>query len=169
MEHLLELTFTGTSRHKVDGKGRVSIPAEFRRVLEAADPKWAEGLAPTVYIQFGEPDQAFLECFSANAMNEIRAKVNALPLGSPARIALDYLYSSCVTKTSVDETGRLVLSAERRNQIGVEGEAMFVANGTSFKIMAPAEFDRAQSEARAALAALPQGAHPLSLLSSQGG
>ena len=32
--------FRGESHHKVDAKGRVSIPASFRRVLEAGDPNW---------------------------------------------------------------------------------------------------------------------------------
>ena len=30
--------FRGESHHKVDAKGRVSIPASFRRVIEASDP-----------------------------------------------------------------------------------------------------------------------------------
>ena len=32
--------FRGESVHKVDAKGRVSIPAAFRRVLEDGDPDW---------------------------------------------------------------------------------------------------------------------------------
>ncbi|HKK83893.1 MAG TPA: cell division/cell wall cluster transcriptional repressor MraZ, partial [Roseovarius sp.] len=32
--------FRGESHHKVDTKGRVSIPASFRRVLESSDPNW---------------------------------------------------------------------------------------------------------------------------------
>ena len=36
-------TFRGESLHKVDAKGRVSIPALFRRVLEEADPARSPG------------------------------------------------------------------------------------------------------------------------------
>lgn len=168
MEHLLELTFTGTSHHKVDAKGRVSVPADFRRVLESADPKWHEGLPPTVFVQFGPETQTHLECFSASAMAEIRGKIAQLPLGSPEREILDYLYSSRVNKTSVDETGRLVLSAALRRQVGLEGEAVFVATGTSFKIVSPATYEAMEAERAQRLAALPAGAHPLSLLPGGG-
>ena len=42
--------FRGESIHKVDGKGRVSIPAAFRRVLEEHDPDYALGLNPNLII-----------------------------------------------------------------------------------------------------------------------
>jgi len=45
--------FRGESVHKVDSKGRVSIPALFRRVLEAADPDWTDGLQPNVVVVYG--------------------------------------------------------------------------------------------------------------------
>ena len=42
--------FRGESLHKVDGKGRVSIPALFRRVIEVCDPNWHEKLPPELVI-----------------------------------------------------------------------------------------------------------------------
>ena len=44
------LSFTGEHTQKVDGKGRMSIPADFRRVLEAGDPEWTTGLSPRMYL-----------------------------------------------------------------------------------------------------------------------
>ena len=165
MEHLLELTFTGTSRHKVDGKGRVSIPAQFRRVLEAADPKWQEGLAPRLFVAHGPEDQTFLDCFSVAAMEEITAKIDAQPLGSPRREALEYYFNGMTYGTATDETGRLVLSAALRTQIGVTGEAVLVARGKSFRILSPEAYDAYAAEQRERLAALAKGGNPLALLS----
>ena len=45
--------FRGEGIHKVDGKGRVSIPVLFRRVLESGDPDWTEGLNPNAVIVYG--------------------------------------------------------------------------------------------------------------------
>ena len=42
--------FRGEIVQKVDGKGRVSIPAAFRRVLEQGDPEWTEGLRPELVL-----------------------------------------------------------------------------------------------------------------------
>ena len=38
--------FRGEGLNKVDSKGRVSIPALFRRVIEVCDPAWTDGLNP---------------------------------------------------------------------------------------------------------------------------
>ena len=46
--------FRGEGHHKVDGKGRVSIPASFRRVLESGDPDWTDGLNPNLVIVYGD-------------------------------------------------------------------------------------------------------------------
>lgn len=46
--------FRGESVHKVDSKGRVSIPANFRRVLEDNDPRWTAGGNPELVIVYGD-------------------------------------------------------------------------------------------------------------------
>ncbi|MDG1769388.1 MAG: MraZ N-terminal domain containing protein, partial [Yoonia sp.] len=48
------LSFTGEHIQKVDGKGRMSIPADFRRVLESQDPDWTDGLNPRMYLLYGD-------------------------------------------------------------------------------------------------------------------
>ena len=63
--------FRGEGIHKVDGKGRVSIPALFRRVLEDCDPEWKEGLNPNLVIVYGGESQKYLEIYTQESINEV--------------------------------------------------------------------------------------------------
>ena len=45
--------FRGEAENKVDAKGRISIPAPFRRILEEGDPDWSSGLNPNLVIVYG--------------------------------------------------------------------------------------------------------------------
>ncbi len=134
-------TFRGEAHNKVDAKGRVSIPALFRRVLEAGDPDWREGLNPTIVIVAGGEGRKQLECFTAQAIAEVDAKIRKMPRGSKKRIALQRLYHAEAMTTSVDETGRLVLSPKYREKIGLTKEAYFIGNGDTFEIWDPASYE----------------------------
>jgi len=129
--------FRGESVHKVDSKGRVSIPAPFRRVLEENDPEWAEKLNPNLVIVYGDKNRQFLEGFSMTAMAEVDAKIAALARGSRNRRMLERMFSGQACAMQVDETGRLVLSPKLRDKIGITGEAVFVASGDTFQIWEP--------------------------------
>ena len=129
--------FRGESHHKVDTKGRVSIPATFRRVIEASDPAWASGAAPEIVIVYGDHRRNYLECYTIEAIEEVDAKIDALPRGSMERKMLQRLFHGQSFPTSVDETGRLVLPAKLRAKIGLAGEAFFIAAGDTFQIWKP--------------------------------
>ena len=129
--------FRGESVHKVDGKGRVSIPAAFRRVLEEHDPDYALGLNPNLIIVYGNINRKFLEGFSIASMNEVDEKIAALPRGSKARRMLERMFSGQALHTNIDETGRLVLPQKIREKIGFINHAVFVASGDTFQIWQP--------------------------------
>ena len=129
--------FSGESIHNVDGKGRGSIPAAFRRVLEEHDPDYALGLNPNLIIVYGNINRKFLEGFSIASMNEVDEKIAALPRGSKARRMLERMFSGQALHTNIDETGRLVLPQKIREKIGIINDAVFVASGDTFQIWQP--------------------------------
>ncbi|MGB3243144.1 MAG: division/cell wall cluster transcriptional repressor MraZ [Sulfitobacter sp.] len=129
--------FRGESQHKVDAKGRVSIPASFRRVLEAGDPNWKSGDNPELVIVYGDEKLKYLECYTIEAIEEVDAKIDALPRGSVGRMALQRRFHGQSFPTNVDETGRLVLPAKLRKKIELDGEALFFATGDTFQIWKP--------------------------------
>lgn len=133
--------FRGESEHKVDGKGRVSIPASFRRVIESCDPDWTDGLPPRLIIVYGGETRAYLEGFTIEAMEEVDEKISKHPRGSAKRKAMERLYSAQSVETVVDDTGRIVLPQKLREKIGLTDTAQFVSSGDTFEIWKPEAYD----------------------------
>jgi MraZ protein len=133
--------FRGESDHKVDGKGRVSIPASFRRVIEACDPDWRDDVPPRLIIVYGDDKRTFLEGFTIEAMDEVDEKIARHPRGSAKRKAMERLYNAQSIETVVDDTGRIVLPAKLRDKIGLSAMAKFVASGDTFEIWEPDAYD----------------------------
>ena len=158
--------FRGESLHKVDGKGRVSIPALFRRVIEVCDPNWHEKLSPELVIVYGDPRKKYLECYTIEAIEEVDRKIDRMPRGSRERKALERIFNGHSVSTLVDETGRLVLSAKLREKASIASEAYFIAAGDTFQIWNPQIYEQDQQQAEVWLDALPQDFDPLSFLDS---
>lgn len=156
--------FRGESVHKVDSKGRVSIPAGFRRVLEDNDPRWTPGGNPELVIVYGDHRQNYLECYTMAAMAEVDAKIARLPRGSKPRRMLETLFTGQAHETSVDETGRLVLPAKLRKKIGLTGEAHFIATGDTFQILSPEGYSAKMGEMSDWLDDLDDDIDPLTFL-----
>ena len=157
--------FRGESHNKVDGKGRVSIPAPFRRVIEAGDPNHPENPAPELVIVYGDHRRKYLECYTIEAIEEVDTKIDALPRGSEARKMLQRLFHGQSHPTSIDDTGRLVLPAKLRAKIGLESEAFFIAAGDTFQIWKPETYETEEvARTEEWLEDLPEDFDPLSLL-----
>jgi len=156
--------FRGESLHKVDAKGRVSIPALFRRVIESCDPNWTDGLAPELVIVYGDGRKKYLECYTIQAIDEVDRKIDALPRGSKARSMLQRLFHAQSVPTAIDDTGRLVLSAKLRDKVGIKNEAYFVAAGDTFQIWQPEAYEADLAKIDAALDELPEDFDTLALL-----
>ena len=162
--------FRGESHHKVDNKGRVSIPASFRRVLEQGDPNYTEGLNPEMVIVYGDHRRSYLECYTVDAIDEVDAKIDALPRGSMERRMLQRLFHGQSFPTIVVETGRFVLPAKLRKKINIEGDAFFIAAGDTFQIWKTETYENDElAKAEAWLDDLPEDFDPLSYLDSTAG
>ncbi|MEJ6708153.1 MAG: division/cell wall cluster transcriptional repressor MraZ [Amylibacter sp.] len=133
--------FRGESIHKVDAKGRVSIPAPFRRVLEEGDSDWHEGLNPNMVLVYGGKSRDYIEGYTMKSMDDVDEQIANLPRGSRRRRALEHMFSGQSLQLSGDETGRVVLSVKLREKIGIKSEAIFVATGDTFQIWEPSAYD----------------------------
>ena len=132
--------FRGESVHKVDQKGRVSVPAPFRRVLEEGDPDWTEGLNPNLVLIYGMPSGHCLEGYTIEGATKLDEKVSRLPSFSPERRALERLLNTHSVYAQVDENGRIVLPARLREKFGLGEEALFAGMGEHFQVWAPGAY-----------------------------
>lgn len=160
------LGFTGEYPQKIDGKGRMSIPADFRRVLEAGDPDWTEGLSPKLYLQFGDHLKDNLRVYSVEEFDRISAQIRAMPAGSKQRQMVSRLYLGQSMKLEIDRDGRIVMPIRQRRKLGLEqGEVLFMGLGDYFEIWKADTFETTVGqEVTDWLEEQPEGFDPLSLV-----
>ncbi|WP_338548527.1 division/cell wall cluster transcriptional repressor MraZ [Roseovarius phycicola] len=130
----MTLSFRGEFNQKVDGKGRMSIPADFRAVLADGDPRCPENPLPRMVVLHGPHLKNCLQAYTIEAMAEIEADIRAMPRGSEARKRASKMILGKSWDTEIDKDGRIVLPQRLRQQIGLDGEATMVAMGEYFEI-----------------------------------
>ncbi|ARO14928.1 RsmH methytransferase inhibitor [Ketogulonicigenium robustum] len=160
------VSFTGEYVQKIDGKGRMSIPADFRRVLEGHDPDWAPGANPGLYLLYGEHLKNCLHVYTVAAFRQIAQGIQAMPQGAPQRRIASRLILGQSVRLDVDKDGRVVMPADQRAKLGIaEGEVRFTGAGDHFEIWENQTFaNTIAAEVEAFLAAQGEDFDPLSLL-----
>jgi MraZ protein len=133
--------FIGEHTFKVDGKGRVSIPADFRRELEEGDPLASQTGRPRMVIVYGHDAQKQLQVYTYNDYRALAAEIAQMPRGSKQRKIMQSLILNKARPTDVDSDGRLVLPQALRDKIGLEGTAYFGGMGETFEIWKPEVFE----------------------------
>jgi MraZ protein len=113
----------------------MSIPADFRRVLESGDPDWTPGLSPRMYLLYGDHLKNELHGYTVDEFSAVIAQINAMPRGSAAKKKLSHLYIGQSIKLDVDKDGRTVMPIRQREKLGLkDGELYFRGVGDHFEI-----------------------------------
>ncbi|MGR3540723.1 MAG: division/cell wall cluster transcriptional repressor MraZ [Hasllibacter sp.] len=160
-------TFRGNFTNRLDAKGRVSIPADFRKTLLANDDARSDDNA-RLLIVYGKHVRGHLACYSARAAAEFEARIALLPDGNPVRNFFRRNFSGMSREYVVDDTGRIVLTPEMREKAGLGDDVFFLGTNDTFEIWNPDAFRAATGgEDDAVLAMLEGGADPLSLLGAE--
>lgn len=132
--------FTGTHDHKIDDKGRVSLPSEFRRVLDAVGSKDALYIVP----QLDDPRAHVV--FTTEAYSQLIDRHNSREYPSMrAQQRMETKLITRATQVQVDDIGRIVIARPLREAIELGKIVRFVGNASSFEIWRPD--DRAAFEA----------------------
>jgi MraZ protein len=137
--------FWGTYTNKVDRKGRVSVPAAFRKPLMGVE---FQGV-----LVFPALHSPALEGRSWEQMGKLSDGISGLPEFSPERDTLAAAIFGGSVPLPFDPEGRINLPEGLVAQVGIVGEAAFVGMGTSFQIWEPKALAQFQEEARARIRA----------------
>ncbi len=129
--------FIGEHENKIDAKNRLSIPADFRRELEEGDPRWEPGQKASMAIVYGDARRNYLEVLRITDLTAIHRKIARMPPGSLKRADLQRFYANQTLPATLDDTGRIVLPARLREKLGLNGVAMVVGGGDTFRIWHP--------------------------------
>ena len=124
--------FRGEFYQKVDSKARVSIPAAFRRILDAEDPASEEFPRPRVYMVYGGKSRNFVECYSKAGADALAVKIEAMELGSPERDRAERDLISRSVMVEIEPDGRIVLPLKVRAKMGFGPEDLASGGGAAF-------------------------------------
>jgi MraZ protein len=121
--------FKGTYRHRIDAKGRLPVPAVFRRVL---------GREPAVVVTL--LDQC-LAVYPPGEWARLEEQLRALPAFSKQVKALTRLLLSRAAECEIDVQGRILLPPTLRASAELARDAVVVGVLNRFEIWSPDSWD----------------------------
>jgi MraZ protein len=123
--------FKGTYRHKIDPKGRLPVPAAFRRALEEAS---AARVVVTLLDQC-------LAVYPPAQWRALEGQLAALPPFSRQAKALTRLLLSRAADCDLDVQGRILLPPALRTAAGLQRDAAVIGVLDRFEIWDPARWE----------------------------
>lgn len=132
--------FLSTYVNKVDKKGRVSVPAQFRAALASES---YQGI-----VIFRSNHHAALEGFPMSYMEEVGRRLDHFDLFSDSQDDLATAVFGDSVQLPFDGDGRVVLPAELMDFAAINDNAAFVGLGRKFQIWNPKTFKQRREDAR---------------------
>ncbi|MEZ5921383.1 MAG: hypothetical protein R3C60_08545 [Parvularculaceae bacterium] len=146
-----ETSFLGSHINKMDAKGRVAAPADFRRALE--------GERLNGFYCFPALKGDYLECGGGDLITFYKRAIRQLEPFSDEREALEEHVLGMVRPLSFDTEGRVVIPEQFRAHANLADRALFRGRGETFIIMradgADERLAKSRDAARSALLKLP--------------
>lgn len=122
------LSFRGSFTHAVDPKGRLSLPADFRLVL---DQKGDTTVVVTNYISDGH---RCLEGFARSDWLVFEKRLRTRSRFAPKLQSLENYYLARAAECVVDSGGRILIPHHLRQYATLEREVTFTASVNGFRM-----------------------------------
>ncbi len=120
--------FSGRFDHSIDEKGRVSIPARFREVLQR------EGHDRLFITNFFFNRERCLELYPPGEWDAFVAKIAERGRFDPAVQKFETFYIAGAQEVPVDRQGRILIPAKLRDWAGLGREVTFSARRDHFQL-----------------------------------
>ena len=140
--------FLSNSINNVDKKGRVSIPAPFRALLE----KRKETQLYTLH----SIDMPTIDAGGTDLLIAYETRMAELDPLTSEYDDLSFYYHGDSAWMKIDGDGRIVLSDTLREHTGITDKVAFVGRGTFFQMWEPQKFANYRREARARILKMKQ-------------
>jgi MraZ protein len=128
----VEIMFLGQYEHAIDEKGRLTIPARYRELLENG-----------AYITQGFDQNLIV--MTSPTFEQIYQRVNQMNLADPLARQLKRLIFSNADRLEVDKAGRILIPSFLRQPCQLDNAAVIVGSGAYFEIWSPEAWKK-QSE-----------------------
>jgi MraZ protein len=139
--------FIGREQHTVDEKGRLQIPARFRRrflLQEDEVGAGAPGLSPVLYVF--KADDGSLELYEPSVWNEKEQQLLKLSDFNPDERLLTTMIYARLDQTELDRSGRIALSREMLDHAGIVKEAVIIGANSKMTVWEPLRLERLLSD-----------------------
>lgn len=132
--------FLSTYTNKIDKKGRVSVPANFRATLNDQSFK---GI-----IAYQSFTNNCIEACGIDRIERLSESIDSLDPYSDERDAFATTILGGSVQLAFDSEGRIMLPEDLLKEAGITEGAVFVGKGATFEIWDPIKFEEYASKAR---------------------
>lgn len=135
--------FMDTVANKVDAKGRVSLPADYRSIVKGAESE---------IICYRSLSSPCIEGCLEDLLEKLASEMeDTLDFFSPTQDDLTNLVFGDAKRYPFDSTGRIMLSDKLLQHAGITTQAVFVGKGRKFQIWNPQNWAREEMRIRNAV------------------
>jgi len=121
--------FTGIHVHTLDDKGRVSVPAHFRRQLTGEN----------LYLNLGL--DGCLVLYPHEKWSRVRSELLKLSKSNSRNRFFLRMSARYLRPVSIDSQGRISIPAELQSMAGIESEVVFLGQFDAIEIWSPDNFE----------------------------
>jgi MraZ protein len=130
--------FRGVATFNLDAKGRMAIPAKFRKHLDVC----CEG---RLVVTVDHSDNC-LQLYPMPEWEAVEKKLSALPSLNPQVRRLKRMLMGNAIECEMDKNGRILLPAKLREHAGLEKQMVMIGQGNKFELWDEATWNTLMDE-----------------------